>query len=288
MNKKPYAFVLMPFDKKYDDTFTAIHNAAEAAEVRAERVKDRYYYREGMIERIWSQIESADFIMSDLTVQNANVYYETGYALASRKLSIFLTNNPKKIPFDLKNRRHVIYSSLEDLECQLHRELMAAKGEIDLSFDINDPACVATVTENVIEQRIVDRPQAISIRAKVQVNSEMSPRHVVPRLLRIERHISDNSWEEARLVAPILLTWADNDENETDFDKKKIQYVNVLHTNERTNQLAIWRANLLPSVADFLQKHTRYRLTISVLERQVQIEVDWQGRWDTVQATPVT
>ena len=118
----------MPFDKKYDDTFTAIHNAAEAAEVRAERVKDRYYYREGMIERIWSQIESADFIISDLTVQNANVYYETGYALASRQLSILLTKNPKKIPFDLKNRRHVIYSSLEDLEYQLHRELMAAKG----------------------------------------------------------------------------------------------------------------------------------------------------------------
>jgi hypothetical protein len=91
-----------------------------------------------MIERIWSRIESADFIISDLSVQNANVYYETGYALANRKLSILLTKNPRKIPFDLKNRRHVIYSTLDNLERQLQRELVAAKGETDLSFDLND------------------------------------------------------------------------------------------------------------------------------------------------------
>jgi hypothetical protein len=288
MNKKPYAFVLMPFDKKYDDMFTAIHNAAEAAGVHAERVKDRYYFREGMIERIWSQIESAGFIISDLTAKNANVYYETGYALANRKLSILLTNNPRKIPFDLKNRRHVIYSSLEDLESELHKELMAAKGETDLSFDPNDPQCVTRVPEYTIVQVIQAQTQAISIRARFQVNSEMSPRRVVPRLSKIERHISDDSWEEARLVAPILLTWADNDTNEANFDQKKTQYVNVLHTNQRENQLKIWKFDLLPSIAEFLQRHTKYRLTISVLEKQVQIEVDWQGRWDTAQASPVT
>src|SRR5215813_10603415 len=96
MSKKPYAFVLMPFDSKYDDTFIAIQNAAEAAEVQAERVKDRRYFREGMIERIWSKIESADFVISELTVRNPNVYYETGYALANRKLSILLTKTAKK------------------------------------------------------------------------------------------------------------------------------------------------------------------------------------------------
>jgi hypothetical protein len=127
-NKKPYAFVLMPFDAKYNATFTAIYNAAEAAGIHAERVKDRYYFHEGMIERILSQIESADFIISDLTVKNPNVYYETGYALANRKLSILLTNNAKKIPFDLKNRRFVIYTSLEHLESELQKELVAAKG----------------------------------------------------------------------------------------------------------------------------------------------------------------
>ena len=288
MDKRPYAFVLMPFAEKHNGTFTAIQNAAKAAGVRAERVKDRYYFREGMIERIWSQIEGADLIISDLTVQNANVYYETGYALANGKLSILLTRNSTKIPFDLKNRRYVIYSSLEDLECQLERELVAAKGETDLSFDRNDSQCVARVSEYVIEQRVVDTTEAISIRAKFQVNSEMSPRNVVPRLLKIERRISDDSWEEARLVAPILLTWADNDTNEADFDQKKIQYVNVLHTNKHTNQLTIWRVDLLPSVANFFQEHTKYRLTVSVLEKQLQIEVDWEGQWDTVLPTPVT
>ena len=110
----------------------------------------------------------------------------------------------------------------------------------------------------------------------------------MPRLLKIEKRISDDSWEEARLVAPILLTWVDNDTNEADFDRKKIQYVNVLHINKRRNQLTIWGVSLLPSVAHFFEEHTKYRLTVSVLEKQLQIVVDWQGRWDTVQPTPVT
>jgi hypothetical protein len=290
MHKRPYAFVLIPFAEEHNGTFTAIENAAQAAEFRAERVKDRYYYREGMIERIWSQIEDADIIISDLTVKNANVYYETGYALANGKLSILLTKSQKKIPFDLKNRRHIIYSSLDDLEFKLQRELVAAKGETDLSFNLNDSQCVVRVPEHVyvIEQRVVDTTEAISIRVKFQVNSEMSLRNVVPRLLKIERQMSDGVWEEARLPAPILLTWADNDTNEADFDQKKIQYVNVLHTNARRNQLTIWKENLLPSVAQFFQEHTKYRLTVSVLEKQLQNQIDWQGRWDTVQVTQVT
>jgi hypothetical protein len=167
--------------------------------------------------------------------------------------------------------------------------LWPKKGETDLSFDLNDSQCVARVVESIIEQkqRIVDRIQAISIRVKFHVDSEMAPRHVVPRLSKIERLISDGSWEQARLVAPIMLTWADNDTNEADFDQKKIQYVNVLHINERKNQLNIWGGDLLPSMAEFLRGHTKYRLTISVLEKQAQIEVDWRGRWDTVQARPV-
>jgi hypothetical protein len=41
-------------------------------------------------------------------------------------------------------------------------------------------------------------------------------------------------------------------------------------------------------VEKFLREHTKYRLTISVLEKQVQIEVDWQGQWDTVRPSPMT
>jgi hypothetical protein len=286
--KEPQAFVLIPFHQKYEDTFNTIRKAACRAGVQADRVKDRSYFQEGMIERIWNQIDDADFIVADLTVKNPNVYYETGYALARGKLSILLTSNSKQISFDLKNRRHVIYSSLDELERQLQRELLAAKAETDLCFDPSDPQCVATVGESIVEQRVIDKARAISVRAKFRVDSEMSLRNVVPRLMKIERWISDDSWETARLPAPILLTWVGNNTNEADFDQKKTQYVNVLHTNERSNELRVWAVSLLPSVEQFLREHGKYRLTISVLEKQVQIEVDWQGQWDTVQATPVT
>src|SRR3954469_17439234 len=73
---KPYAFVLMPFDPSFSDIYKyGIKGAAEDAGAYAERV-DEQIFTEGMLERIFNQINKADLIIADMTGKNANVFYE--------------------------------------------------------------------------------------------------------------------------------------------------------------------------------------------------------------------
>ena len=109
MSPKPFCFVLMPFDEKYNDIYRfGIKNTAEQEGYHTERV-DEQFYIESMLEQIYQQIEKADLIIADMTGKNPNVFYEVGYAHAKNKECILLTQSPDDIPFDLKHHFHVIY-----------------------------------------------------------------------------------------------------------------------------------------------------------------------------------
>lgn len=133
MNEKSqiFAFVLMPFDKNFDDIYKlGIKETATQLGLLAERV-DEQIFREGILERIYRQIEIADFILADMSGQNPNVFYEVGYAHAKGKLCILMTKDAADIPFDLKHHRHIVYgSSIESLRKSLTEELSWAKDEI--------------------------------------------------------------------------------------------------------------------------------------------------------------
>lgn len=111
MSDKLFAFIVMPFAKNTLPRYIAIKSAAEKAEIRAERVDDQSFLREGIVKRIHSQIEEADFVIADMTAPpNPNVYYEVGYAHAKNKLCIFLTKDADTIPFDLRHLPYIVYS----------------------------------------------------------------------------------------------------------------------------------------------------------------------------------
>lgn len=122
----------MPFDKAFDDIYKlGIKETANSLDVLAERV-DEQIFREGILERIYRQIEVADLIVADMTGQNPNVFYEVGYAHAKGKLCILLTQNADDIPFDLKHHRHIVYgASIGNLREQLTEEMAWAKAQID-------------------------------------------------------------------------------------------------------------------------------------------------------------
>jgi nucleoside 2-deoxyribosyltransferase len=127
-----FAFVLMPFDKSFDDIYKmGIKETAAQLDIIAERV-DEQIFQEGILERIYRQIDTADIIIADMSGQNANVFYEVGYAHAKEKICILLTSNTNDIPFDLKHHRHIVYGdSISGLRDLLTEELVWAINEIE-------------------------------------------------------------------------------------------------------------------------------------------------------------
>lgn len=166
---KPFAFVLMPFDTDFDDIYKlGIQAVAAECDVIAERV-DEQTFSETMLERIYRQIEHADFIIADMTGKNPNVFYEVGYAHARGKLCTLLTQSAGDIPFDLLHHRHIIYNgsiqtlkeklrteihwlvdeyqkqsvnpftiSLKKVKGELNKTLNIAYADVDLIFDIHN------------------------------------------------------------------------------------------------------------------------------------------------------
>jgi hypothetical protein len=120
---KSSVFVLMPFDKSFDDVYKlGINSACKEAGAYCERV-DEQIFTESILERIYNQIARADLIVSDMTGRNPNVFYETGYAHALGKLAILLTQKSEDIPFDLKHYPHIIYGSVAELKSQLKKRI---------------------------------------------------------------------------------------------------------------------------------------------------------------------
>lgn len=126
------AFVIMPFSEEFDDIYQiGIKETCENEEVKAYRL-DEELFSEGMLEKIYKEIENSDFIIADLSNKNANVFYELGFAHAIGKLTILLTQNANDIPFDLKHKRHIIYgTSIKHLKEQLKNNIIWAKNEIE-------------------------------------------------------------------------------------------------------------------------------------------------------------
>lgn len=151
---KPFAFVLMPFDKQFDDIYQyGIKQACSELSIVAERV-DEQFYSETMLERIYRQIENADFIIADMTGKNPNVFYEVGYAHAKNKLCALITQRAEDIPFDLQHHFHIIYDGkIGELKSQLLPRLQWMKTEMEKSkretiqVSINQPSPSLEVSE---------------------------------------------------------------------------------------------------------------------------------------------
>ena len=146
---KPFVFVLMPFDDKLNDRYEfGIKGAAEAVGAYAERV-DEQMFTEGILERIFNQINKADVIVADMAWRNENVFYEVGYAHALGKIVLLLTEDANDIPFDLKNKRHIVHSgNIKTIKSKLTKNLVWA---------INESG--RKIKQNLMERLLVSLPE---------------------------------------------------------------------------------------------------------------------------------
>ena len=120
---KMFVFVLMPFNKDFEDIYSlGIKAACEDAPAYCERV-DEQVYEGTVLQRVYNQIAKADIIVADMTGRNPNVFYEVGYAHALNKRVVLLAQNADEIPFDLKSYPHIVYGEAGGKIAALKTEL---------------------------------------------------------------------------------------------------------------------------------------------------------------------
>lgn len=106
-------FVIQPFDSgKFDKRFADIYKPAiEAAGLEAYRV-DKDPSVLVPIDAIEEGIRKADVCLADITADNPNVWYELGFAFASRRPVVMVCSEErtgKKYPFDIQHRSIIPY-----------------------------------------------------------------------------------------------------------------------------------------------------------------------------------
>lgn len=115
----PRIFVVMPFTAELDDAYhLGIRQVAVNLGFTCERA-DEMQYVGGVIEKIYDSIRDADVVVAEVTMPNPNVYYEVGFAHAIQVPVILLTRDVQATRFDLRGYRHIVYSSIVDLQNKL-------------------------------------------------------------------------------------------------------------------------------------------------------------------------
>jgi hypothetical protein len=111
----PRCFVIQPFDsggpydKRFDDVLSP---AIECAGLDPYRV-DRDPSVVVPIDEIETGIRNADICLADISTDNPNIWYEVGFAMASKKnvLLICARNRSTPYPFDVQHRNIIRYAS---------------------------------------------------------------------------------------------------------------------------------------------------------------------------------
>lgn len=115
-------FVLTPFNPEFQSTFYIIKNVCENLRLRCIRGDEDFIPNE-IFPTILKQIVQSRLIIANITGRNPNVMYELGVAHAIGKPTIIISKNFTEIPFDLNNKRIIIYETEKDLVNKLENSI---------------------------------------------------------------------------------------------------------------------------------------------------------------------
>lgn len=103
-------FVIMSFDPQLDEVYEEIYKpACEELGVACRRI-DESHVPGSITTDIINKILDADFIIADLTLLNANVFYELGFAHTAHKSVILTTQQSRNnLPFDIRPLKVIRY-----------------------------------------------------------------------------------------------------------------------------------------------------------------------------------
>ncbi len=98
-----------PFDKRYEDVFSP---AIKAAGLEPYRV-DQDPAVSIPISQIETAIKASDICFAEITTNNPNVWFELGYAIATKRQVVLVCSSDRKekYPFDVQHRSIIKYST---------------------------------------------------------------------------------------------------------------------------------------------------------------------------------
>jgi CRP-like cAMP-binding protein len=110
-------FMIMPFSEQLTQIYNyQIKPVAAKLNLTIKRADD-FFTRHSVIDEIWGVTNAAKLVIADCTGKNPNVFYELGIAHTVGKPCILITQSIDDIPFDIRSRRHIEYTtSLPGLE----------------------------------------------------------------------------------------------------------------------------------------------------------------------------
>ena len=104
----------MPFAAAFENVYAVLRSVVEDR-AHCECVRaDEIAQSNRITDDVYEQIRRARFLISDITGENPNVYYELGVSHALDKEVIVLVQAETPVPFDLSGIRYLEYST-EDL-----------------------------------------------------------------------------------------------------------------------------------------------------------------------------
>lgn len=108
-----YCFLIQPFNEVFDKRYRSVFAPAIKATGLTPYRIDEDRSVTVPIEDIEKKIEGAAICLADITENNPNVWYELGYAIASRKLVCLICSSQRAdaFPFDIRHRHIIRYTT---------------------------------------------------------------------------------------------------------------------------------------------------------------------------------
>ena len=124
------AFIIMAFSEQSAsglplvDIHAAIKRGCQVNSVEAHRA-DEVEHSGSITDLILKQIKTHRFLISDVTHERPNVYYEIGYAHGMQKEVVLTAYRETKVHFDIASHNVIFYSSGTELEERVAKRLRA-------------------------------------------------------------------------------------------------------------------------------------------------------------------
>lgn len=134
-------FIVMPFSHDWsNEVHQTLSGSCKTSAVQPMRGDDVFTPTDILVD-IWQSINSADFVIADITGKNPNVLYELGIAHTLAKPVLIISQSAGDIPIDLSTRRVIIYGRSEGLwQTALADKVTKAIQEILALYNLNPAA----------------------------------------------------------------------------------------------------------------------------------------------------